>query len=284
MEDFIYQLAKELLTHLSLKELLISISDKIKDYIGAERASLFIYDPEDNTLNSVVLLADKGTYKRVEIPVSKDSIAGYTAITRKILNIKDVHNLKELMSLDKELRYHSHWLYIPGMKTKSMLSVPITKDGKLLGVFQAINKEPYFSKEDEEILKKLSPLIALAIDRAISLGNLEMIRSIEKTILDNVLESIVLISPDMKIKEMNTSFLEMIGFRFSEEEIKDKSIFEVIPALEKFKNRIDFAMENMISEEINMELLKVKIVPIQWECIYKKNVNYLALIFKYPNG
>ena len=284
MEDFIYQLAEEILSDLRLDKMLVNISERIKDYIGAERASLFVYDPEQDTLNSVVILADSKTLKTVEIPVSKESIAGYTAISGKILNIKDVHNFDELYKIDRQLRYHSPWLHIPQVETKSMISVPIKKDGKLLGVFQAINKKGGFTEEDEKKLKKMIPLIAIALDRALSLNQLEMLRSIERTILDNVMEGIALIDLNYRIKEVNSSFIEMLGFRFSENELKNRSIFEFIPPLKDYERNLDFVVDNNISEEIPMEIMRVKIIPINWECLHKKDIKYLALIFNFPRG
>jgi PAS domain S-box-containing protein len=284
MEDFIYQLSKEILSDLHLEKMLINISDKIKSYIGAERASLFVYDDENNTLNSVVLLADTGKIKSVQIPVSKESIAGYTALSKKILNIKDVHDFDELYKIDKELRYHSHWLYIPEVKTESVISVPITRDGKVIGVFQAINKEGGFTKEDEKKLKKLAPLIALAIDRAVYLNRLEMLRSIEKTVLENVKEGVALIDLNLKVKEVNSSFIEMLGYRFSEEDIIGRSIFEIIPRLKEYEKKMDFVIQNQISEEISLEIMRIKIIPINWECFTRKDIKYLALIFNFPHG
>ena len=284
MEDFIYQLSKEILSDLHLEKMLINISDKIKSYIGAERASLFVYDDENNTLNSVVLLADTGKIKSVQIPVSKESIAGYTALSKKILNIKDVHDFDELYKIDKELRYHSHWLYIPEVKTESVISVPITRDGKVIGVFQAINKEGGFTKEDEKKLKKLAPLIALAIDRAVYLNRLEMLRSIEKTVLENVKEGVALIDLNLKVKEVNSSFIEMLGYRFLEEDIIGRSIFEIIPRLKEYEKKMDFVIQNQISEEISLEIMRIKIIPINWECFTRKDIKYLELIFNFPHG
>ncbi|WP_456465497.1 GAF domain-containing protein [Persephonella sp.] len=284
MEDFIYQLAEEILSDLRLDKMLINISEKIKNYIGAERASLFIYDQEHNTLNSVVILADSKTLKTVQIPVSKESVAGYTVISGRILNIKDVHNFDELYKIDRQLRYHSPWLYIPEVETKSMISVPIKKDEKILGVFQAINKKGGFTKEDERKLKKLAPLIAIALDRALSLNQLEMLRIIERTILDNVMEGIALVDLNYRIKEINSSFIEMLGFRFSEDDMINKSIFEFIPSLKDYEKNFDFVLDNNISEEIPMEIMRVKIIPINWESMHKKDIKYLALIFNFPRG
>ncbi|WP_456384367.1 GAF domain-containing protein [Persephonella sp.] len=284
MDEFIYRLSKEILSDLHLEKMLINISNEIKDYIGAERASLFVYDPEDNTLNSVVILADTGKPKTVQIPVTKESIAGFTAITGKILNIKDVHDFDELYSIDRELRYHSPWLYIPDVETSSMISVPIKKDGRLLGVFQAINKKGGFTEEDEKKLKKLSPLIAIAIDRALSLNQLEMVRSVEKTILDNVMEGVALVDLNLNVKEVNSSFLEMLGYRFSEDELKGRSLYDIIPNLKEYERKINFLIENDLSEEFPLEIMRVKVVPIKWECLHKKGIKYLAFIFSFPRG
>ncbi|MBK3333361.1 GAF domain-containing protein [Persephonella atlantica] len=284
MEDFIYQLSKEILSDLSLDKMLINVSNKIKDYIGAERASLFVYDPEGNSLNSVVLLADSGKIKNVQIPVAKESIAGFTAISGKTVNIKDVHDFEELRKIDPQLRYHSPWVYIPEIKTDSMISVPIKKDGKLLGVFQAINKEGGFTQEDEKVLEKLSPLIAIAIERALFINRLEMLRTVEKTILDNVMEGVVLVDLDLRIKEMNASFIEMLGFRYSEEEIVGTDITELIPPLREYRKKLEFVVENEISEEIFISMMRVKIIPVDWKCLHKKEIKYIALIFSFPVG
>ncbi len=284
MEDFIYQLSKEILSDLSLDKMLLNVSDKIKDYIGAERASLFVYDPERNSLNSVVLLADSGKIKNVQIPVAKESIAGFTAISGRTVNIKDVHDFEELRKIDPQLRYHSPWVYIPDVKTTSMISIPVKKDGKLLGVFQAINKEGGFTQEDEKVLEKLSPLIAIAIERALFINRLEMLRATEKTILDNIMEGVVLIDLDLRIKEMNASFIEMLGYRYSEEELLGADITKFIPALKEYRKKLEFAVENEISEEIFIGMMRIKIIPVEWNCLHKKEIKYIALIFSFSVG
>ena len=284
MEDFIYSLSRQILSDFHLDKMLLNISNEIKNYLGAERASLFIYDPEDNTLNSVVLMADTGSIKRVQIPVNKESIAGFTAMQGKILNIKNVHNFEELYKIDKDLRYHSPWLFIPDVETTSMISVPIKKDGKLLGVFQAINKKGGFTIEDEEKILKIIPLLAIALDRAISINHVEMVRSIEKTIFDNISEGVVLVDYNFKIKQVNSSFLEMLGFRYKESELINMKIFDIIPNLREYERKFYFVMQNNISEELLLEMMRIKIIPISWECFHRKDVKYLALIFDFPRG
>jgi len=76
----------------------------------------------------------------------------------------------------------------------------------------------------------------------------------------------------------------MLGFRFSENEIINRSIFELIPSLKEYEKNIDFVIDNNISEEIPMEIIRVKIIPINWECLSRKDIKYLALIFNFPRG
>jgi len=212
-EDFIYNLTKTILQDFDIKTLFINVTDQIRKFIGAERSSLFFYDREKNLLRSVVISVDQNVDK-IEIPVDKESIAGYTALEKRILNIKDIHDKKELSSIDPDLKYHNPWLSIKGVETRSMLSVPVIKDGEVLGVFQAINKDPYFTEKDEEILGKITPLIAIALDNVIKYSKMRIAQNIEKVILENISEAVVLLDNENRIITFNSQFGEMTGYRF----------------------------------------------------------------------
>ncbi|MDQ7055389.1 MAG: PAS domain-containing protein [Persephonella sp.] len=153
-----------------------------------------------------------------------------------------------------------------------------------LGVFQAANKKGGFTQEDEKVLKKLSPLIAIAIEKALFINRLEMLRSIEKTILDNIMEGIALVDLSLKIREINASFIEMLGFRYTEKEVVGKDITELIPGLSEFRKKLEFVAENRISEEIFIGVMRVKIIPVDWKRLHTKEIKYIALVFSFPVG
>jgi response regulator RpfG family c-di-GMP phosphodiesterase len=98
------------------------------------------------------------------LPISNQSIAGWSAKNKKILNIKD-------LSLITGCPYchNTEFEEKTGYKCKSMLTVPIIdREDKLVGVFQLINKTEkwevtYFKKADEKIAESLASQAAVAI-------------------------------------------------------------------------------------------------------------------------
>ncbi len=282
-ESFIYNLTKTILKDFDIKTLFINVTDQIKDFLGAERSSLFFYDKEKNLLRSVVISVDHNIDK-IEIPVNKESIAGFTVLEKKILNIKDIHNKDELISVDPDLKYHKHWLNIKGVETKSMLSAPIIKDGEVLGVFQAINKDPYFTKQDEKVTEKITPLIAIALDNVVKYSKMKIAQNIEKVILENISEAVVLLDNDNRIITFNSQFGEMTGYRFSRKEAENKRIEDILPIIKTHLDKIEFVRRHMIPEEITLDLIRIRMVPIVWECILEGRFEYVGLIFHFPHG
>ncbi|WP_457641559.1 GAF domain-containing protein [Persephonella sp.] len=282
-EDFIYNLTKTILLDLDIKNLFVNVTEQIREFLDAERCSLFFYDREKEHLRSVVISADKNISK-VEIPVDKRSIAGYTALTKKILNIKNVYDREELKSIDPDLKYPDPWLSIEGKKIRSMLSVPIMGDGKVLGVFQAMNKIPFFTEEDEKIIEKIVPLIGIALNNVIKYSNMKIAQNIEKTILENISEAVVLLDSKNRILTYNSQFGEMTGYRFSKMNIENKKIDEILPLIKAHMDKIDFVRKHNIPQEITLDLIRIRIIPIKWKCVIKDDFDYVALIFHFPRG
>jgi len=101
------------------------------------------------------------------LPISNKSIAGWSAKNKKILNIKDLNNLKNCPYC-----HNTEFEEKTGYKCKSMLTVPIIdREKELVGVFQLINKTSKweitsFSKSDEKLAESLASQAAVAIRNA----------------------------------------------------------------------------------------------------------------------
>ncbi|HOM10633.1 MAG TPA: GAF domain-containing protein, partial [Spirochaetota bacterium] len=79
-------------------------------------------------------------YEEFTIPMDKNSIAGYVAVTQQVLNIPDVYELGP----DDPVAFNSSFDKAHNYRSKSMLVVPmINHINKTIGVIQLIN-----SKED----------------------------------------------------------------------------------------------------------------------------------------
>ena len=114
-------------------------------------------------------------YQSFELPISAESIAGYVALTRKLLNISDVRRI----AAPSPYRYNSSWDERTGYETRSMLVMPMeNRDGEIVGVLQLINalnkgKVVPFSGSSERVASSLASQAAVAIENAALAENLQ---------------------------------------------------------------------------------------------------------------
>ena len=94
----------------------------------------------------------------IRLPVGK-GIAGYVAQTGEIINIPDAY---------KDSRFNPDIDKRTGYRTRNMLCMPMkNKDGKIIGVFQLLNKKnDAFGKEDEQFIEAFSAHASIAIENA----------------------------------------------------------------------------------------------------------------------
>ncbi len=130
---------RELLNQSSLMDGLPLISKYVKDVIGAQRCSIFIYDAQKSELWTT--LAD-GVEKIVV--ASDKGIVGYTIkIKEAVIENEAYSNPHFLSDIDKETGY----------KTKNIGTCPIFDSQKnILGVLQLLNKESDFDAEDVKFM------------------------------------------------------------------------------------------------------------------------------------
>lgn len=126
---------RTLLNRLSLEEGLPMISEYAKQITGAERCSIFIYNPKIKMLWTT--LAD-GIEK---IMIHKeDGIVGHTVKEKKPILVNDPYiDERFLPAIDNKT----------GFITKNIASIPIFDSNRhVIGVFQLLNKPSGFTQED----------------------------------------------------------------------------------------------------------------------------------------
>ncbi|MDL2290830.1 HD domain-containing protein [Desulfovibrio sp. OttesenSCG-928-F20] len=124
--------------------LLDRILQKTREITNADAGTFFLADDDDlvfayshnDTLFPKGTGTNKSAYVNMRLPITMESIAGYTAVTGQSLNLHDVHSLPAGVpyqfndSFDKKTGYY----------TRSVLTMPImSREKKLLGVLQLIN-------------------------------------------------------------------------------------------------------------------------------------------------
>jgi HD-GYP domain-containing protein (c-di-GMP phosphodiesterase class II) len=114
-------------------------------------------------------------YQSFEMPISPESIAGYVALTRETVNIRDVRAIPA----ESPYRYNSSWDERTGYETRSMLVLPLeNKEGKIVGVLQLINalaggKVAPFPGSSERVARSLASQAAVSIENAALAENLQ---------------------------------------------------------------------------------------------------------------
>ncbi|MEE9307331.1 MAG: HD domain-containing phosphohydrolase [Spirochaetia bacterium] len=151
--DYVGRIADER----DIDQLLILLADMGRDLISADRCTVWLLNRKTKELWSKVAHG----MDRIIIPVTA-GIAGCVAVTGDSLIINDPYSDDRFdKDVDKKTGYH----------TRNILSLPINDgEGKIIGVFQAINKMPEpenFSEQDLEHLLLAATYTGKALDAAI---------------------------------------------------------------------------------------------------------------------
>jgi sigma-B regulation protein RsbU (phosphoserine phosphatase) len=144
-------------TTLDVDKLLGLLLATARDGVDADRGTVFLLSEDGKELWSKVLSGDKDLV--IRLPVGK-GIAGTVAKTGETINIVDAH---------EDARFDASWDRKSGFRTRQILCMPIkARDGRIVGVFQLLNKKKgNFDADDETFLDSLSVNAALAVENAV---------------------------------------------------------------------------------------------------------------------
>jgi type II secretory ATPase GspE/PulE/Tfp pilus assembly ATPase PilB-like protein len=146
----------------SIPHILMTLKDKILELLDAERLTIYAIDTKNQELYSLTKVGD--VPKEIRVPKSFSSIAGFTALARKTINIKDSYDAAELARFHANLRFDQRWDKQTGFRTKAVLAVPILFEKYLLGVVQLINKRHgvAFTAQDEDAAEEIGRILGIA--------------------------------------------------------------------------------------------------------------------------
>ncbi len=144
-----------------INALLIHILESAMRLVNCESSSLLLVNNDNQSLHFVVALGPKGAEAK-EIPVSKNSIAGWVVDNNKSLIINNVA---------EDPRFSPAVQDKTGYISRNMVAIPMCVRGKCLGVIELINKNSLkpFTKHDVTILEVFANQAGLAYANANSL-------------------------------------------------------------------------------------------------------------------
>ena len=146
-----------------LDEILIDLKDDITSLFDAERLTVYVVDGVKREL--VSRFKSGNEISEIRLPVSKSSLAGYSALTHKLLNIRNVYDDTELGAIDENLQFDKSWDQKTGFRTNQVLVYPIIFQKYLMGALQLINRKggEAFTAEDETSVEDLARIIGIAL-------------------------------------------------------------------------------------------------------------------------
>ncbi len=150
----------------NIDEIMLDVSKDICNLFNADRLTIYVVGEDKASLVSKVKTG-LNSFKDLKLPIAEQSIAGYVALNKKMLNIKDVYDDKELASHNPHLRFLQDVDKRTGYRTKQMLVAPILDEGdnELVGVIQVINnKDDHpFPLMVEEGVEELAQTLSVAL-------------------------------------------------------------------------------------------------------------------------
>jgi len=122
------------------EEIMLELGQDICDLLGADRLTVYALSEDRSAIVSKVKTG-LASFKDLRLPVSEQSLAGYAALKKVLLNIRDVYDEAELRSHSPVLKFLKEVDRRTGYRTKQMLVAPVIDGptGEVIGVVQAIN-------------------------------------------------------------------------------------------------------------------------------------------------
>jgi type II secretory ATPase GspE/PulE/Tfp pilus assembly ATPase PilB-like protein len=150
----------------NIDEIILDVSRDICQLFEADRMTVYITSEDGQSIVSKVKTG-LNSFKDIKLPISESSLAGFCALNRRHMNIKDVYDDAELKQYSPNLAFLKAVDQRTGYRSKQMLIAPILggdSGSDLMGVIQLINNlsgQPFSSLHDEGVVE-LSKTLAIA--------------------------------------------------------------------------------------------------------------------------
>ena len=132
---------------------------------NADRLKIYLTSEDKGSIISKVKTG-LGSFKDIKLPINEQSVAGFVASSKRMINVRDVYDDAELKSYSAQLNFLKAVDAKTGYRTKQMLVAPVleAKSKELIGVVQIINSKvgQPFPQVMEEGVTQLAETLAIA--------------------------------------------------------------------------------------------------------------------------
>jgi type II secretory ATPase GspE/PulE/Tfp pilus assembly ATPase PilB-like protein len=125
-----------------IDEIILELSQDWCNLFNADRLTIYQVNEDKSSIISKVKTG-LNSFKDIKLPISEQSIAGFVAVNKRVINIRDVYDDAELKSYSPQLNFLKAVDAKTGYRTKQMLVAPVVdaKNKDLIGVVQIINSK-----------------------------------------------------------------------------------------------------------------------------------------------
>jgi type II secretory ATPase GspE/PulE/Tfp pilus assembly ATPase PilB-like protein len=149
----------------NIDEIIFELSSDICALFGADRLTIYVVDEGRATISSRIKTG-LNSIRTIRLPIAENSVAGYVAMSARLLNIADVYDEQALKLISPTMEFRREVDERTGYRSRQMLVAPIIKadDGEIIGVIQFINTRSgqAFSQVAEEGILGLAQTLAVA--------------------------------------------------------------------------------------------------------------------------
>jgi type II secretory ATPase GspE/PulE/Tfp pilus assembly ATPase PilB-like protein len=175
----------------NLDQIMLEASQDICKLFNADRLTLYAVN-EDQTAIVSKVKTGLSSSRELKLPITPQSIAGYVAYSRKLLNLPDVYDDEALKRVHPALTFLKEVDKRSGYRTRQMLVAPVLEGDHLHGVLQIINNksDQPFSELEVEGVSQLCKVLATAIrqrQRKIVSGDQPKVTRFDGLVADGVM-------------------------------------------------------------------------------------------------
>lgn len=148
----------------NIDQIMLEASQDICKLFNADRLTLYAVN-EDRTSIISKVKTGLNTSRDLKLPISAQSVAGYVALSKTMVNIADVYDDEALKKIHPGLSFLQEVDKRSGYRTKQMLVAPVMDGTTLYGVLQVINNrsDQPFARLEEDGAQQLCKTLGIAI-------------------------------------------------------------------------------------------------------------------------
>lgn len=296
----IIEVAIALTKEKNFDKLLLLILEKCMDLTSADGGSLYLVFKDGLHFKVAKNKSIEISFKETILPISRESIAGFVALSGEPINIKDAY----LIDPSSPYKFNKNIDEKIGYRTKSILAIPMKNHKEeIIGVLQLINKKKnknLLLKTKEEVEKNVIPfslkdenlMLALSSLAAVSIENNQLYKEIENLFEGFVKASVKAIEQrdpttsghSLRVSILTTSLAESIN-KINEGPFKKIYFDETSMKELKYAALLHDFGKVGVREEVLVKAKKlypVEIERIWWKIEYqKKNLQLKYLMKKF---